>query len=160
MHAWDCSADCRVGWGSRWRVWDAPSTGCMRLTHTDPSGFKLVHPGATNCTISLLFLFFLSRLHWPMYLLNLAFPLMSRRGRHVPSCRLVTDPNDPTYPVKTGLLTGLAPPAMTPKSKLVSTIPEHPPVQPSTFDLAPSQRCHCSKAPNLHFRRRGWGLII
>eukprot|EP00064_Thunnus_orientalis_P003036 superscaffoldBa00000241_g3044 len=41
-----------------------------------------------------------------------------RRGRHVPSCRLVTDPNDPSYPVKTGLLTGLAPPVMPARSKL------------------------------------------
>lgn len=36
--------------------------------------------------------------YWPMYLLNLAFPPVSRWGRHVPSCRLVTDPNDPRIP--------------------------------------------------------------
>ena len=65
--------------------------------------------------------FSLSTLYWPMYLLNLAFPLMSRGGRHVPSCRLVTDPNNPTYPVRTGLHTGLTPPVVPAKNKISTT---------------------------------------
>lgn len=53
-----------------------------------------------------------------MYLLNLAFPLVSRGGRHVPSCPLLLIPMTPTYPVKTGLLTGLTPPVMSAKAKI------------------------------------------
>lgn len=58
------------------------------------------------------FAIFFCTLYWPMYSLNLAFPLASRWGRHVPSRRLVTDPNDPSYPDWTGLFTDLTPSKM------------------------------------------------
>lgn len=55
---------------------------------------NLVIPATTYATKSLLFT--PTTLYWPMYLLNLAFPLVSRWGRHVPIGRLVTDPVDPS----------------------------------------------------------------
>lgn len=124
LHAWDWYAEFHIT-----HEWDRSTlrevrTGCVLLIQ---GVCKVVVLWATNCTISLFVWVFFRALHlyWHMYLLNLAFPFMSRWGRHVPSCRLVSDPSDPTCPVKIGLLTGLAPPVM-PTGATLSTILQPP----------------------------------
>lgn len=131
----------------------------MHRAHTDLSASQTSHFCSYKLHSLSFVLTFRWALYWPMYLLNLAFPLVSRWGRHVPSCRWVTDPNDPAYPVKTGLLTGLAPPAMTARCEISTSCRRSSgAVKHVWFSSIPEMSLF--KMHVLHFRRLSCGLII